>query len=227
MAIPDENIADTEDADNASTQQLSSSDAIASGKELLKNMSSYTAQNDKYLSFVSNPLSTTPKYENLAADQVQYLPISYLTTGDNVSIYKTYTDLNGGSLKDGDKVSIQVHLIGLKAGTKITYIDQLKGPRTIPSDSQGKISGLSFSGDNVQQASISQSPNNAYEIIVDNLLLNANQKAIITYSAYYNAPEISTIRIDTSTDTSYPSIIIESKDACLKDKQSLQNTHDK
>ncbi|MEI8091138.1 MAG: hypothetical protein WCG98_02580 [bacterium] len=82
-----------------------------------------TAKKD--LAYVSNPLDRVPAYEHLAASDIYYLPISSLS-GEDISVYKKYTDLNGGSLVNNDKVLITTTLLSLVNNKKITYLDQLK-----------------------------------------------------------------------------------------------------
>ncbi|MEI7557822.1 MAG: hypothetical protein WCJ45_03135 [bacterium] len=65
-----------------------------------------------------------PVYEALTQDQIKYLPINVSNT--SVSIYKEYTDIDGGILKDGDEVTITTTILSKKNGNKLTYIDQQK-----------------------------------------------------------------------------------------------------
>jgi hypothetical protein len=65
-----------------------------------------------------------PSYETLTKDQIKYLPISKLS-GDNVSVYKQFEDLNGGVLRENDQVKITIHILSLANNQKITYLEKL------------------------------------------------------------------------------------------------------
>lgn len=118
----------------------------------LENVKTMVAENDIYveagrkqLAYVENPLSTTPIYETLPADEVQYLPISEITNDTpEVSVYKIFEDINGNVLREGDEVVVKTTIISKKNYNKMTYIDQLKGPRGIVKDDENKINSLVF-----------------------------------------------------------------------------------
>jgi hypothetical protein len=105
MQTPSDSTGDTEevasfDADtpatNANGSDFSKDDALNAAQDLATNNDSYTTIAAKDLEYVSNPTSKVPAYESsMTADQVMFLPISKLSSGDAVSIYKQYTDLNG------------------------------------------------------------------------------------------------------------------------------------
>jgi len=91
-------------------------------------------------------LSTAPIYESIPADQISYLPIN--ETNDAVSIYKEYADINGGVLRQDDEVVIKTTIISKRNNNKLTYIDQLQGPRSVVKDDTNKISSLIFTTNN-------------------------------------------------------------------------------
>lgn len=131
MPLPDESTTDTENPENNSTiadgapSGYGKDQALASAKDFVSNTANYTVVGAKDLSYVDNPLDKVPSYETLAANQIKYLPISKLT-GENVSVYKQYEDLNGGILLEGDQVKVTTTILSLANNQKISYLDQIK-----------------------------------------------------------------------------------------------------
>jgi hypothetical protein len=135
MPLPDEEISDTENpeeddtlddtAKNEDGSDFDKDDALAVAEDFVSNTADYTVIGAKDLSYIDNPLDKVPSYENLTKEQIKYLPITRLS-GEKVSIYKQYKDLNGGTLQNGDQVKITTHILSLANNQKITYLDQLK-----------------------------------------------------------------------------------------------------
>lgn len=84
-----------------------------------------------------------PIYEDLDPADIYYVPVGYLTgsdpslTGyDPVLAYKTYEDVNGDILEEGDEVIVSVVIGNKSKSTTLTYIDQLLGPWYIDRDAE-------------------------------------------------------------------------------------------
>jgi hypothetical protein len=137
MEVPDETLAltDTEtpeadtEIDSPAKNEDGSDFTTGQASDVASSLVSSTAQDivtsAKDFDYTDNPLKKAPIYETLPANKVMFLPISRLS-GEKVSIYKTYTDINGGTLADGDSVRIMITILSLQNNNKITYLDELK-----------------------------------------------------------------------------------------------------
>jgi hypothetical protein len=181
--------------------------------------------------YISTPFkSFNPSYEStLTGDNIAYIPIQYLNTQDQVQVYKQYTDLNGGILRDNDKVRVIISIYS-KTDTKITFIDQIRGPRRIAKNTNGSIE--SFSGGNLPiNTNIIRRPENTdYDYIIDNIEINQGEIVQFSYILSYEGSTPMTIDIvnkasspDIQADI-YPDISIQPQDACSKYMRVYYNT---
>lgn len=136
MEVPDDqDVSDTENPENdteidspAVNENGSAFDkdqAMAAASNFVSNTADYTIVGAKDLSYVDNPTQKVPAYETLQASKVMFLPISKLS-GEKLSIYKQYTDIDGGTLQDNDLVRITTTILSLQDNNKITYLDLFK-----------------------------------------------------------------------------------------------------
>lgn len=143
VALPAEGITEEKETTAPDTNPTMSKDeALNSIKDMVGNTDTYVTAGAAQLAFIDNPLSTAPVYESLSPDQITYLPIS--ETNDAVSVYKEYADTNGGVLRKDDEVVIKTTMISKANNNKLTYIEQLKGPRSIAKDTNNKITSFTF-----------------------------------------------------------------------------------
>ncbi|MDR0860800.1 MAG: hypothetical protein LBO09_07720 [Candidatus Peribacteria bacterium] len=86
------------------------------------------------------------KYQEISTDPLAdgkknnvFIPISYLDASkdDNVEIYKTYKDLNGGILENNDLVNVTVTLKAGKKGFSGAFGDKIQGPRKVALNNNG------------------------------------------------------------------------------------------
>ena len=237
MPLPDESSNDTEAPENDTNISdpalggYGKADALAAAKNFVSNTANYTVVGAKDLSYVDNPLDKVPSYETLAADQIKYLPTSKLS-GENVSVYKQYEDINGGILLDGDQVKITTTILSLANNQKITYLDQLKGPREIKKDPDGKILSFLLTGDHTNGIQTSRDVGPDYQLMLDNIVLNANQSVQMSYIVNYQRPELTKIKVEDKDLSSlgkpldgYPDIIVQTSDPCIKSQWISRNTH--
>ena len=131
MPIPDESVADTEKPENTTVSATPNSSygttqAMQDAQALVNNIATDVVISAKDLSYVDNPVTQLPSYEvPILSEKVKYLPISKLS-GEKLSVYKQYKDINGGILKDGDQIQITTTILALANDQKITYLDQLQ-----------------------------------------------------------------------------------------------------
>ncbi len=172
-------------------------------------------------SFTDNPLESVPVYEALTQDQIKYLPINVSNT--SVSIYKEYTDIDGGILKDGDEVTITTTILSKKNGNKLTYIDQQKWPRKIVKDDENKIPSFLFTAGKTWLLIMQRNPTQGYQFMIDNILLNAGESLSFSYTAKYTDQQLISISVKDEdlkpksiSKDGYPDIIVNASDACQK-----------
>lgn len=225
MPAPD--LSDTKDTEEATdTTTASSSVDINAVTALVKNNTSYI-NNQRDLFFLQNPFEQIPAYESVNTEKITYMPIAQLS-GDEVSIYKQYKDLNGGILQDNDKVQVTITIVSLKDNNKITYADKISWPRAIQRNQNLEIPSLQITGVQQDTASIYRNNDEEYLFMIDDISLGKNQSLQISYDITYKGTQTTTIQVedkDTSTiaKDGYPDIIIQSTDACLKNRKILFN----
>lgn len=193
-------------------------------KDMIANTDTYVAAWSTQLAYTDNPLSTSPVYETLPADQISYLPIN--ESNNTVSIYKEYGDINGWVLRQDDEVVIKTTIISKKNYNKLTYIDQLQWPRSIAKDDANKITSLLFTTDNTGWLLIDRNGPEWYQFVIDNIQLNSWEALSFSYKVKYQAQK-SVINIDVQDEDllkeskykdGYPDIAINSTDACQKNR---------
>ncbi|HMS91786.1 MAG TPA: VCBS repeat-containing protein, partial [Candidatus Absconditabacterales bacterium] len=155
-------------------------------KDMVANTDMYVAAGSTQLAYTDNPLSTAPIYENLPAEEISYLPIN--ENNDAVSIYKEYSDINGGILRQDDEVVIKTTIISKRNNNKLTYIDQLQGPRSIHKDTNNKITSLILSG-NTGGIIVDRNGPEGYQFVLDNIQLNSGATLSFSYRVKYQAPK--------------------------------------
>lgn len=241
MIVPDESTTDDESPESDTNIDLpaplkqdgsdyNSGDAAAAATDFVDKTAEYTVAGAKNLSFVDNPFDKIPSYENLTKDQVKYLPISKLS-GEKISIYKQYEDLNGGILSAGDQVKITIHILSLEDNKKITYLEKLSGPREIKKDTNDKILSLLFTGSQTQHTQTSRDVWPDYQFMIDNIQLQTNQSVEISYVVNYQKPALTKITVEDKDLSSlnkpidgYPDIIVQTSDPCIKSQRISRNT---
>jgi len=249
MQLPDATTGDTEDVtgfdpdapvQNTNESAYVGTDALSNAQSFNANISAYTATSSKDNAYVQNPTTDVPYYENsMTADQVMYLPISQLSgaagSGDGVSIYKQYTDLNGGILLNNDKVLITTTILSLRNNNRLTYLDKLSGPRKIQKNENNEITSLLVTGTNaniIHAMTINQNIGSDYQLMLDNIILQSNETVSFSYVVSYQQPVLSTISVQ-DEDLSdqgkpldgYPDIAIQTSDPCIKTRRVERNTH--
>ena len=66
---------------------------------------------DNVLRWSSSPIEYNPIYEqSLSTNDLRYITIPQVKPEDNITVYKTYKDLNGAELKPNDIVEVTVHI---------------------------------------------------------------------------------------------------------------------
>lgn len=199
-------------------------------KDMVANTDMYVAAWSTQLAYTDNPLSTAPIYENLPAEEISYLPIN--ENNDAVSIYKEYSDINGWILRQDDEVVIKTTIISKRNNNKLTYIDQLQGPRSIHKDTNNKITSLILSG-NTWWIIVDRNGPEGYQFVLDNIQLNSWATLSFSYRVKYQAPK-SMISIDVKDQDiikserykdEYPDITINSTDACQKNRWIFFNNN--
>ena len=248
LEIPMEGIIEEEEIEEADpTANMSEEEMKAQKNQSMNDIKEMVANTDMYvdawstqLAYTDNPLSTAPIYESLPADQIAYLPIN--EENEFVSIYKEYADINGWILRQDDEVVIKTTIVSKKSNNKLTYIDQLQGPRTITTDDNKKITSLLFSTNNTWWLLIDRDDSEGYQFVIDNIQLNAGESLSFSYKAkYQDQKQVITIAVQ-DTDLiqqnkqkdTYPDIIINSTDSCQKnrriffnDKTGIKRTYEK
>jgi hypothetical protein len=121
MPAPD--LSDMSDKESLTQNTDAGTFDINTVSSLVKNTAN-SLSNKRDLLFMQNPFEEIPAYESLPTEKITYLPISQLS-GDEVSIYKKFKDLNGGILQDKDKVLVTVTILALKDNTKISYAEKI------------------------------------------------------------------------------------------------------
>lgn len=239
--VPREGIEEEKDEDGPDTTVGMTKDQIDALKDTtLENVKTMVAENDIYveagrkqLAYVENPLSTTPIYETLPADEVQYLPISEITNDTpEVSVYKIFEDINGNVLREGDEVVVKTTIISKKNYNKMTYIDQLKGPRGIVKDDENKINSLVFTQGTSGWLIFDRNAPEGYQFVMDNISLNSWAALSFSYRVIYKPENTSVVTIDVKDQDlikenkdkdSYSDISFQSTDPCQKGRRILFN----
>jgi len=126
LVAPVEGIEEEEEVpeEDTDTSSYNREQVMSQVTDFNQNLNGYIVESAKQLSYESNPLTTSPAYETTAAENIYYLPISQ--NNDAVSVYKEYSDINGKTLRNNDKVVIQTTIVSKKDNNKVTYIDLLK-----------------------------------------------------------------------------------------------------
>ena len=127
MVAPVEGIEEEEEEvpeEDTDTSSYNREQVMSQVTDFNQNLNGYIGESAKQLSYESNPLTTSPAYETTATENIYYLPISQ--NNDAVSVYKEYSDINGKTLRNNDKVVIQTTIVSKKDNNKVTYIDLLK-----------------------------------------------------------------------------------------------------
>ncbi|MCX6825442.1 MAG: VCBS repeat-containing protein [candidate division SR1 bacterium] len=226
---------DTEAPDSAIGMSKDQVDALKDQtmndvKSMIANNDTYVAAGSTQLAYTDNPLSTAPVYESLPPSEISYLPIN--ETNDFVSVYKEYVDINGGVLRENDEVAIQTTIISKKNNNKLTYIDELKGPRSLATDPDNKISSFTLLSGDTNKLNIDRKGPEGYQFVIDNIQLDSGQSLSFSYTARYKQTTPTT-KIDVADQDlitqnkhkdTYPDITINSMDACVKNRWILFNT---
>lgn len=236
MPQPDESTDDTESPEDDTTIDdptgMSKNDALAAAKNFVNDTATYTVMWAKELSYVDNPTKKVPVYETLSTDEIKYLPVSKLS-GENISVYKKYEDINGGILKDGDQVKLTITILSLANNQKITYLDQLKWPREIRKDTDNKIVSRTLTGSHTNGIQTDRNVWSEYQVMVDNILLQTNETLTMSYIILYQEPALTKIKIQDKdlsdvdihkTSDWYPDIIIQTNDPCIKSQRISWNS---
>lgn len=187
-------------------------------KDMVANTDMYVAAWSTQLAYTDNPLSTAPVYESLPAEEITYLPIN--ETNDAVSVYKEYGDINWWVLRQDDEVVIKTTIISKKNNNKLTYIDQLQWPWTLP------VTSFIFTTNTTWWIRMDRNPPEGYHFVMDNIQLNSGEKLSFSYKTRYQA-EKSLISIEIKDQDllqekkykdTYPDIAINMTDACQKNR---------
>lgn len=238
MTIPVEGVEEEVDEETPDTTAgMSSSDmetvkiqTLNKIKDMVANTDQYIAAGSTQLAYTDNPLSTSPIYESLSPSEVYYLPINEIN--DAVSVYKEYQDINGNILRKGDEVVVKTTLISKKNNNKLTYIDQLRGPRSIAKDKENKIPSLVFLTNNTENIKINRDVPEEYQFVMDNIVLNSGDILSFSYTIKYIPETASAVSIHVQDQDlikknkykdTYPDIRINSTDACQKNRWILFN----
>ena len=227
--VPVEGVTEEVPAEEINTDNYTKDQVMSQVKDFNQNLNGYIAEWAKQLSYIQNPLTTSPAYETTAAENIYYLPISQ--SNDAVSVYKEYDDMNGKTLRNNDKVVIQTTIVSKKNNNKLTYIDLLKWPRTIAKDSENKITSLVFTSWNTWSITIDRNGPEWYQFVMDNILLNSGQRLSFSYVVTYQ--QKATVNIDVGDqdlakankvkDTYEDIVINSSTDPCQKGRRILFN----
>lgn len=198
-------------------------------KTMVQNTDSYVASGNEWLAYTDNPLTTSPIYESLPPEEIQYLPINI--ENDSVSIYKEYVDVNWWVLRQDDEVIIKTTIISKKSSNKLTYLDQLKWPRKIAKDDANKISSFVFNTNNTGSLVIDRNETEWYQFVMDNIRLNAGEVLSFSYKIIYqwqkndvsiDVQDQDLIKAGKHKDT-YADISVNSTDACQKNRRIFFN----
>lgn len=235
MPIPDTSTDDTEspendtNATNAAGNDYDKDTAIAQAENLVHLTNEYIVLWAKDMSYVDNPLDIRPVYETATAE-IKYLPIHKLS-GEQISVYKTFEDVDGGILEEGDEVQIHIKLLSLANNQKISYIDRLQWPREIVKDDEGKILSRNVEGSSINDIQTHRNLWSEYQVMIDNIRLQKHQWITFSYKVYYQKTNLSKISIQdkdlsnlNKAQDGYLDIIIKTVDACTKSQRVLRNT---
>jgi len=151
-----------------------------------------------------------PLYESGVIDenQIQYVPIWWLTNSDPVKVYKKYKDVNGDVLEDGDKVEVTV-TIQARSNVTWTFIDNIVWPWIIPVDEElDMIENFWFESGTVTPDQV----NNVMKIhrnldnaryMIDNIWMKSGDIIKIHYRLYYEWTDIMNISLKDLDGTNY------------------------
>ena len=135
-------------------------------------------------------------------------------------------------MRENDEVAIKTTIISKKNNNKLTYIDELKGPRSLATDPDNKISSFTFLSGNTEKLNIDRKGPEGYQFVIDNIQLDSGQSLSFSYTARYKQTT-PTAKIDVADQDlitqnkhkdTYPDITINSMDACVKNRWILFNT---
>ena len=159
-----------------------------------------------------SPTTTAPLYEDIDIDSLRYKPIRELLSIDPVKVYKTYEDLNGDLLQQGDTVQITV-TIENTSDLPVTYFESIVWPWVLTVDEQGLIDSFS-SGTLTSDAIIDPRASTDFLFMIDNI-----EPAPVTTFSYEVEFQWGTnieIAIEQINDDDYPDIKLYPLDGCAK-----------
>lgn len=172
----------------------------------------------------TSPIDYVPSYEpGLQSSELKYLTISQLNTTDQIHVYKTYTDLNGGTLQKWDDVKVTVSIYGLR-NDPMTYIDRIQWPWIVQFSKNWAISWRE-SNDLPSSATYrSINPQGWYMFVVDNIWLGSQNSASFSYHLTYQWGSSTKITITDRNHDDYKDISMYPLDGCSKFLRTFLNT---
>jgi hypothetical protein len=126
--------------------------------------------------------------DNFKREEVAYKEL-YNLSGDKVTAYKQFKDLNGDILEPGDRVRITT-TIGALEDSNFTYIENIQLPAnsTIEKNKENEI--ISFAIDTGSDLSkedliLHRDVSDKYEFMIDDIELNTGEKISFSYEFIY------------------------------------------
>ena len=181
---------------------------------------------EQLLRHTPNPFSIIPSYETLTNDEIAYISLWYLSSDDPVRVYKTYEDLNGWMLLEGEDVLITVH-IKASEDTTMSFADQIRGPWIIPQHSDWSLGNFDYGTIPDDAEIVWNTENDGFVYLLDNVSLQSGDTISFSYVVQYvwGSPMIIDVakkERDWTTDN-YPDIIVTPGDSCAKFSWTFYN----
>jgi len=185
---------------------------------------------DWYFRYMPSPVERLPIYQNLPREEIYYIPLQYLNSGDKVDIYKQYDDLNWDVLLEWDKVKVTV-TIEAKENVKLSYLDYALWPWYVVRNSDKSLDWFIVENNSITNSNkffIWDVGNENYLYMIDNLILSKSSVLKFSYFLYYRQMPVMQIDLE---DRSYSwsinweisiskdsllDIILKPVDACAK-----------
>lgn len=171
---------------------------------------------DNILRWSVSPVEYQPIYEqSYSWSELRYITTSHINSStDQIKVYKSYKDLNGGILKSNDIVEVSVQIQWLR-NWPLTYIDSINGPRKI-SFKNNSISWRNQWSLNSDYQYIPISPRDGYTFIIDNINLWSNNSVYFSYQLQYQWGSTVKIKVNDRNNDNYPDISLYPLDGCSK-----------
>lgn len=159
----------------------------------LKKVTNPTTLLNEYMHSLENTVilwwSYRPSYELWTGDEILYRSLNALLPTDKVDVSKTFTDLNGDRLEDGDIVKIDITITN-KWSSKVTYIEKLLGPWDVPLSGGKQV--WFYPGTLWSDYEFILSPWPSYIFMIDNITLWWSVS--FGYHVVYKSQQLVTIR---------------------------------